>query len=280
LAYAIARGNPDDEAGQVLLRLRRGEAPAAIASDSPAFFYRILWVDEERMTVGISAAGGEAVELLNVDGTRSPIGDGALIGLMRPVTAMAASGLAELVSRGELELEDVTSNGEIAGPGIDVQVSNPGPDDITATIPCGFVFEPKDSGDQRLMVVQGASAIVPAGGAATLTAYVVCIDSNNDTPDDGAGYALGTMQTGTFAGMAQCAVGKSDDSLNPSRAWVDDRRVDDQRRKSYGDMQSGESVGAMDQIFGEEGSELIAGIVEMLEKPAEGWFDRCGIPMP
>ncbi len=104
LAYAVARGNPEDEGGQVLLRQRRGEAPAAIASDSPAYFYRLLWVDEERMAVGTSAAGGEAVELLNVDGTRSPIGDGALIGLMRPTASTAAAGLAEMVSRGEPDL--------------------------------------------------------------------------------------------------------------------------------------------------------------------------------
>jgi hypothetical protein len=282
LAYAVARGNPDDEAGQVLLRLRRGEAPTAIASQSPGYFNRILWADEDQMVVGYFLSEGGSVDLLHVDGTRSPIGDGALIGLMRPPAATAAADLADLVSRGELEIEDVISNGEIAGPGIDVQVRNPGPDDITATIPCGFVFEPEDSGDQRLMVVQGAGATVPAGGAATLTAYVVCIDSNSDTPDDGAGYALGTMHTGSQLQLAQCACGENlDDSLNPfeglglmTAGWM----ISD--GKSFGDMKSGESVGAMDQIFGEEGSELIAGIVDMMEKPAEGWFDRCGIPMP
>ncbi len=95
LAYAIARGNPEDEAGQVLLRLRRGEAPTAIASQAPGYFERILWADEDRMVVGYFLSEGGSVDLLNVDGTRSPIGEGALIGLMRPAATTAVSGLAE-----------------------------------------------------------------------------------------------------------------------------------------------------------------------------------------
>ena len=92
LAYAIARGNPDDEAGQVMMRLRRGEAPTAIASQSPGYFDRILWADEDRMVVGYFLREGGSVDLLNVDGTRSPIGDGALIGLMRPAATTASAG--------------------------------------------------------------------------------------------------------------------------------------------------------------------------------------------
>jgi hypothetical protein len=95
LAYAIARGNPDDEAGQVLMRLQRGEAPTSIASQSPGYFDRILWADEDRMVVGYFLSEGGSVDLLNVDGTRSAIGGGALIGLMRPPATTAAAGLAE-----------------------------------------------------------------------------------------------------------------------------------------------------------------------------------------
>ena len=95
LAYAIARGDPDDEAGQVLVRLSRGEAPTAIASQSPGYFDRILWADEDRMVVGYFLSEGGSVDLMNLDGTRSPIGDGALIGLMRPAATTASAGLAE-----------------------------------------------------------------------------------------------------------------------------------------------------------------------------------------
>ncbi len=96
LAYAIARGNPDDEAGQVLVRLRRGEAPTSIASQSPGYFERILWADEDRMVVGYFLSEGGSVDLLNVDGTRSPIGDGALIGLMWPAATTAATGAGRI----------------------------------------------------------------------------------------------------------------------------------------------------------------------------------------
>lgn len=84
LAYAVARGNYDNEGGQVLVRLNRGEMPAAIASQSPGYFDRIQWADEDRMVVGYFLNEGGSVDLLNVDGTRSRIGDGTLIGLMRP----------------------------------------------------------------------------------------------------------------------------------------------------------------------------------------------------
>lgn len=133
LAYAIAVGNYESEAGQVIVRLNRGEAPVAIASHSPGYFDRILWIDEGRMAVGYLEGEAGHVDLLGLDGTRSPIGDGRLIGLMRPIVAAAAGsgeGLAGQVDRGDLTVEDVTASGDIAGPGIEVVVRNPGPVDV------------------------------------------------------------------------------------------------------------------------------------------------------
>jgi hypothetical protein len=83
LAYAIARGNYEDESGQLLLRLSRGEDPIVVSTQTPGYFERILWADEERMVVGYAEGEDGAVDLLTVDGTRTPIGDGRLIGLMR-----------------------------------------------------------------------------------------------------------------------------------------------------------------------------------------------------
>jgi len=273
LAYAIARGNYEDEGGQVLLRLNRGESPTATASHSPGYFERILWADEDRLVVGYTVGEAGAVDLLNVDGTRSPIGDGRLIGLMRPPVA-AAVDLDDLVSRGELEIQRVTANGEIAGPGIEVDVYNPGPADIATTIPCGFIFEPNDGSDQRLMVVQEARGMIPSGSQATLTAYVVCIDSHSDTPDEGAGYALGTMQTGSLLQLAECACRQDlAGSLNPfegegvmTAGWMISEG------KLFSEMDPGESEGAMGQAFSQ--------FMGLLEQPAMGWFDRCSIPLP
>jgi hypothetical protein len=263
------------------VRLSRGETPAAIVFQSLGYFDRILWADEARMVVGYSVSEGGAVDLLNVDGTRSPIGDGRPIGLLQPQAATAAA-LEDLVERGDLEIEQVTSNGDISGPGIEVAVRNPGLVDLTTSIPCGFIFQPDDAGDQRLMVVQPASAVVPAGGEATLTAYVVCIDSHSDTPDEGAGYTLGTMQTGELLKLAQCVCGTDlEGSLNPfegmgvmTAGWM----ISEGRK--FSEMQPEESDGAMGEIFGERAGQAFTGFMELLEGPAMGWFDRCGIPVP
>jgi len=282
LAYAVARGNYEDEAGQVLVRLSRDEPPDSVASHSPGYFERILWADEERLVVGYTVGEAGAVDLLNVDGTRSPIGDGRLIGLMRPVATAAAAGLPDQVNRRELKIVRVTASGEIAGPGIKVVVHNPGPDDITTTIPCGFIFEPDDPTDQRLMVVQPVTAVIPAGGEATLTVYVVCVDSSKEPPDDGATYAPGSMQSGDLLKLARCACREDlAGSLNPFEGmgvmiagWMISEGM------SFAELQAEDSEGATSGTFGEAASEAAAGMLEMFEASSTGWFDRCGIPVP
>jgi len=64
LAYAIARGNYEDESGQVLVRLSRGEDPSVLSTQTPGYFERILWADEERMVVGYAEGESSAVDLL------------------------------------------------------------------------------------------------------------------------------------------------------------------------------------------------------------------------
>jgi hypothetical protein len=272
LAYAIARGNYDDESGQVLVRMSSGEDPSVLSTQTPGYFERILWADDDRMVVGYAEGESSAVDLLTIDGTRTPIGDGRLIGLMR--SAAPTASLGELVNRGDLEIQRVTANGEIAGPGIAVEIYNPGPADIATTIPCGFIFEPDDGSDQRLMVVQEARGLIPSGSQATLTAYVVCIDSHSDTPDEGAGYALGTMQSGSLLQLAECACRQDlAGSLNPfegeglmTAGWMISEG------KLFSEMDPGESEGAMGQAFSQ--------FIGLLEQPAMGWFDRCSIPLP
>lgn len=86
LAYAIARSNPDDEFGQLVLVAGTGGAPAAIASQAPGAFGRLAWVDDSRLAAGYWQDLGPAesfIDLLNTDGSRSPIAAGELVGLMR-----------------------------------------------------------------------------------------------------------------------------------------------------------------------------------------------------
>ncbi len=201
-----------------------------------------------------------------------------------PTVAAASSGadLPGQVGRGDLTLVGITANGDIAGPGMAVAVQNPGPEDVHVVIPCGFVFTPDDSGDQRLMVVQQASATIPAGGEATLSAYVVCIDSGSAAPSEGAGYTLGSMQSGDLLRLAQCACGEDlAGSIDPlagmgvmTAGWMISNG------QSFSDMMTSESEGAMDQVFGEGGAEAFAGMLSFLEEPANEWLDRCGIELP
>ena len=66
------------------------------------------------------------------------------------------------------------------------------------------------------MVVQPVTAVVPAGGEAALTVYVVCVDSSMEPPDDGATYAPGSMPSGDLLKLAQCACRENlAGSLNP-----------------------------------------------------------------
>ena len=83
-AYAIARSNPDDEAGQLVLLPGRGEGPAVIASHAPGAFDAILWLDEDRMAVGYWQGDASFVDLVTTVGARTPLGQGSLIGLMQP----------------------------------------------------------------------------------------------------------------------------------------------------------------------------------------------------
>jgi hypothetical protein len=83
LGYAIARGDPEDEAGQLVLVPARGEALSVIASHAPGAFDEIEWIDEARMAVGYWQGDGSFVDLVAVDGSRRAIGQGRLIGLMR-----------------------------------------------------------------------------------------------------------------------------------------------------------------------------------------------------
>jgi len=190
----------------------------------------------------------------------------------------AGPGLAEQVEGGDLELVDVVASGEITGPGMRVAVHNPGSEDITATIPCGFFFEPDDADDQRLMVVQPASVVVPAGGEAELTAYVVCIDATSSTPSEGATYRLGSMVRGDMLKLAQCACGED---LSADESFMDGLGVmitgwTISEGLTLEDMAAEGAEGAMGDLFAEGMGEVLG----MFEGLSTDWFDRCNIPRP
>lgn len=282
LAYGIARGSPEDENGQVIVRMSRGEDPASIATQASGYFERISWIDDARMVVGYTAGENAQVDLMRVDGTRSLVGDGRLIGVMWPAAEAAVGareGLAGQVDRGDLTVVDITANGDIAGPGIEVVVRNLGAADVQATIPCGFVFTPGSPADQRLMVVQEVSATVPAGGEATLTVFVICIDPTSSTPDDGAGYALGGMESGDLLRLAQCACNEEldVDSMEGLELMLAGWSL---RAESLGAELGEEAEGAVGDLFGEDSGAMLGGLLESLGGMGGEWLERCGIEAP
>jgi hypothetical protein len=85
LAYAVARNNPEAEAGQVLLvDLASGSQPISLASTPDGFFHRLDWLDDNRLVVGARLGGVERVVLLTLGSGELPLAEGLLVGLQIP----------------------------------------------------------------------------------------------------------------------------------------------------------------------------------------------------
>jgi hypothetical protein len=65
-----------EQIGPILSRLNAGRVAAGAFDD-------IHWIDEERMAVGYWDGQATFVDVVAVDGSRSAVGQGRLIGLMR-----------------------------------------------------------------------------------------------------------------------------------------------------------------------------------------------------
>lgn len=83
LAYAIARGDPDDEAGQILVRLTPDVDPVPIVSVDGGYFSRLYWLDEDRLLAAGLVDGVDRAYVVTLDGGLTPIAEGGLAGWMR-----------------------------------------------------------------------------------------------------------------------------------------------------------------------------------------------------
>jgi hypothetical protein len=60
----------------------RGADPVSLASHAPGAFDRLAWLDEEHLLAGYWDGEASFVDLLTMDGSRQPIGQGSLFGVM------------------------------------------------------------------------------------------------------------------------------------------------------------------------------------------------------
>ncbi|UCF60820.1 MAG: hypothetical protein JSV37_13845 [Anaerolineaceae bacterium] len=189
-----------------------------------------------------------------------------------------------------IEHVESISEDETAGRILTVHVTNPSTDEIVVTIPCGLIFNPGPGSDeQRLMVIQEASTSLLPGEEATLTPYVVCIDSSSAIPELGSTYSLGVMATGDLLKLADCICKETlaDIELDPL-AFTDQFglqfavwTVSD--GLSFEEMFEGmeEAGGALGEIgtedFTEEMEELFGGVMEMFRGVGQDWLEKCQI---
>lgn len=85
LAYAIARGNPDREYGQVIVAPADGSAtPKSIAAFEGGYYQVLGWADEETLVISRFESNQTSVWRVGRDGSGlTKLADGRVIGLMR-----------------------------------------------------------------------------------------------------------------------------------------------------------------------------------------------------
>ena len=199
-----------------------------------------------------------------------------------------ATSLPDLIEDGDLVWEGGEATGEgTTGPVVEARISNPGNDDIRMVIPCGSVFIPENSGEQRMLVVQSELVTVPAGEEIVVAPYVVCMDSDEDIPAQGSGFALGGLSEGDLLQLARCVceedLGSIADPLEGMgvqfAVWMtaDGRTLSDAVESGAGED------GAMNEFlggqFGDQFAEMMVEMLATLEQPAMEWLDRCNIEL-
>lgn len=212
--------------------------------------------------------------------------EGTLQAVSTPPTPGPSGGdlLPDLVASGRLDLVGIqgSAGGETLGRILTVQVTNPSSDEVIARIPCGLVFEPAGGGVQRMMVIQPESASLPAGDARAMEPYVACIDPELEAPDEASTFSLGAMASGDLLKLATCicdeplegqlSVESGMQLLGVQMAVWSAATGDSPRALMDRDIS-----GAAGEVLGDEASEFLGGMTDLLLAPADAWLERCGV---
>lgn len=182
-----------------------------------------------------------------------------------------------------------TADGEISGPILRVQITNPTDGEVVAEIPCGLIFEPQsDPDEQRLMTIQTDATELGAGESKALNPYVICIDGDLAAPSSGSTYRVGPVASDDLGAFAEClcdldleaemegditgglglqfAIWMTSDGLSPEEYFEE---------MDFSQMPIGEDE--FGDMFGEEFAELFATLEALYMEPAVDWLDRCGV---
>lgn len=197
-------------------------------------------------------------------------------------SAAGGSPLPALMDEGRITVEDINANedGQTQGPILTVQITNLETGEVIVDVPCGLIFHPGSDQDQRMMVIQPASAELTGAGSAQVSPYVICIDASKAAPDLGATYQVGVMAEGELLKMAECLcdyeleagfeqVGVQFAVWAVSGGSSLDAFLSEDRAEG----------GAADDLFGDELGDMFAELEQLFVAPAQEWLDRCGIEL-
>lgn len=198
-----------------------------------------------------------------------------------------ATASAGLLAGGSVDVPAIEANsdGEIQGPILTVQLTNPESNEVVVEVPCGLIFQPETADDeQRLMSIQPASASLAGGGTGQVEPYVICIDADRAAPSLGTTYEVGEMASGDLLKLAECLCqqdleASAETDLGMGQMGVQFAVWAVSSGTSVEEMfgQGEEMEGALGDVLGEEGENFLGFMQELIVQPAQDWLDRCGI---
>lgn len=200
-------------------------------------------------------------------------------------TSRSGGGLLDQAAAGEVSVDGVTvvQPGDTIGPVLSVQVSNPGSQSIDTRLVCGTIFQPGDSGEQRLMVIQETVVTVAPGQTADLDAYVACIDSDLSSPSGQGDYSVDAMADEKLLALAECLCGQDIEAqaeTDPMWTMAVQFAVwsvsDDVDLNGLVDgTETGE--GALGDLFGGPMGGILGPLLEGIVTQSETLLTECGI---
>jgi len=204
------------------------------------------------------------------------------------LTTGSGATLPEQVASGAIQLDGIRvlmeeATGEVLG----IQVSNPGAETITVTVPCGLIFDPVGGELQPMIVIYEAAQSVPPGGSAELAPVVACADMESGTPEFDAGYQIGAFAQGDLLALAQCMCQSSAD-FSPEgfellqaqfAVWALSNRDLFSSEIDFEDSPLASLLGEEDSSM-EELQAAWEALRSMMIPMAGEWFERCNLDVP